>query len=304
MPLALVLCVALASSPVPPASPPSAPPPPGEPLRQAEATVPQPPPGQPLAFDWLRDGLLTAGATVLWVSSDTVFKPALAPDTCRWCDRDTASGEEWLNPLDTFGREALHARGNEARAARWSDAMAFGVVPLTTLALQTHLGARAGSLSQAGEDALMVAEAVAFTAVATQAVKFAVGRERPFVRTLTPEGAAAEGHPEDSNLSFFSGHSSFAFSAVVAAGTVAELRGREGSWMVWAVGLPLAAAVPVLRMAADKHYLSDVLVGSAVGAAMGWAVPTLLHPRLGRRAEAVQLRVSAGPGNLVVSGAF
>jgi membrane-associated phospholipid phosphatase len=31
-------------------------------------------------------------------------------------------------------------------------------------------------------------------------------------------------------------------------------------------------------MAANKHYLSDVIVGAAVGSLVGWAVPYLFHP--------------------------
>jgi hypothetical protein len=41
--------------------------------------------------------------------------------------------------------------------------------------------------------------------------------------------------------------------------------------------LSLAAATGYLRIAADSHYFSDVLVGAAVGTAVGLLVPHLLH---------------------------
>ena len=44
---------------------------------------------------------------------------------------------------------------------------------------------------------------------------------------------------------------------------------------MWAAGLTLATLTGYLREAADKHYLSDVLTGAAVGAAVGWAIPYL-----------------------------
>jgi membrane-associated phospholipid phosphatase len=39
----------------------------------------------------------------------------------------------------------------------------------------------------------------------------------------------------------------------------------------------LATADGVLRIMGDRHYLSDVLAGGALGFAFGYGVPTLLH---------------------------
>jgi membrane-associated phospholipid phosphatase len=47
--------------------------------------------------------------------------------------------------------------------------------------------------------------------------------------------------------------------------------------MVWAVGLTGAMAVGYLRIAADKHYLSDVLTAVVVGSLVGVGVPLLFH---------------------------
>jgi membrane-associated phospholipid phosphatase len=258
---------------------------------------------QPLAFDWLRDGLIAGGSTALWVASETVAKPALAPDTCRWCDRDPATGADRLNGFDAAGRALLRAEGSEHTMARLSDAVTFLAVPLAVGGLDWGLAGASGATAQVPEDLVMVAQAVALSSLLTQAVKFTAGRERPYVRTLTAEEFAAS-NVHDANVSFFSGHSSFAFSAVVAAGTVASLRNRPHQWAVWAVGLPLAVASPLLRMAADRHYASDVLVGSAMGALVGWAVPTLLHPRTGGLAlpNGEPVQVSVGPTGLAIGG--
>jgi membrane-associated phospholipid phosphatase len=142
--------------------------------------------------------------------------------------------------------------------------------------------------------------------VLNQGVKFAVGRERPFAHVLSEDEKLLTDHPEDNNLSFYSGHASSAFALAVAAGTVAELRGYPNRGWVWAVGLPLAATTALLRMAADKHYLSDVAVGALVGSAFGVAVPLLLHGRQAPVGSGATLRVSPGPGmaGLMLSGQF
>ena len=43
------------------------------------------------------------------------------------------------------------------------------------------------------------------------------------------------------------------------------------------MGFTLAAGVGYLRIAADQHYLTDILVGAAVGGLMGWAIPRIFH---------------------------
>ena len=56
-----------------------------------------------------------------------------------------------------------------------------------------------------------------------------------------------------------------------------RMRGYRWAPLVWAVGAPFAFVTPWLRMAADKHWFTDVLVGAAAGAAIGFALPFLAH---------------------------
>lgn len=69
----------------------------------------------------------------------------------------------------------------------------------------------------------------------TEVVKHAVPRERP-------DGS--------DNRSFWSGHTATAMSA--------------SGWRVQ-IGVPIAIGTGYLRMAANRHYATDVLVGGAVG---------------------------------------
>jgi membrane-associated phospholipid phosphatase len=65
----------------------------------------------------------------------------------------------------------------------------------------------------------------------------------------------------------------------VAAATTAQLRGYRAAPYLWAIGLPLAAFTGYARMAADRHYFTDVLTGALVGSAVAAAVPLLMHAR-------------------------
>ncbi len=77
--------------------------------------------------------------------------------------------------------------------------------------------------------------------------------------------------------SFFSGHTTSAFTAVVLAGVVYQKRhpkSQKAKW-VWISGLAMASGVAVTRVASGEHYLTDVLVGAGVGALSGMVVASL-----------------------------
>jgi len=236
---------------------------------------------RPLRHDLGVDGVLTGAAIAAWVGSE-LAKPHLAPSRCRVCEP---------NALDARARDALVWRRAD-RASRASDVLAFVVLPSGVAAHQL-LAARAGGDAQEGlVDVLVVAEAVALAADLDQVVKYAVGRERPFVHFGRDAPRARDA---DDDLSFYSGHTTLAFSLAAAAGTVSELRGYRGTPWVWAVGLGAASTVGYLRIAADKHYLTDVLTGAATGAAIGLAVPRLLHGRERLASGGAQLAVVPVP---------
>ena len=263
-----------------------------------------------LDFNWTRDGLIAGGGAVLWLSTEFLLKDELAPKTCRWCDRD-ATGTDTLNAVDRWGRGiGAETEAGRKNVARWSDIMGFGVVPVSTFGMQYLVASGSGASGQYhAQDALIIFESAMLAAVTNQLVKFTVGRERPFVHVLPEDQKALTDHPTDNNMSFYSGHTSLAFSLVTAAGTVSELRGYKNTWLIWAVGLPAAASVGLLRMGADRHYLTDVLVGALAGSAFGVGVPLLLHGRQQettqpQRATDVSMRVSGGIGGVMLSGRF
>ncbi len=293
----LSLSALLASTPVPAGAMPQA------------QQVSDAPTVQPLAFDWTRDGLIAGVSGALWIGSEAFLKKQLAPKTCRWCDR-AADGTDTLNPVDRWGR-GVGGRTEEEREhwALASDITDFAVLPVAVFGGQFLLASGSGaSPSLYAQDATIILEAATLAALLNQVVKFSVGRERPFVHVLPEEQKGLTEKPTDNNLSFYSGHTSLAFSLVTAAGTVSELRGYRHSWLIWAVGLPAAASVGFMRMGADKHYLTDVLVGAVVGSAFGVGVPLLMHGRQPQQtspqSSRLSLGVTGGGSNIVLSGQF
>lgn len=299
MPTALcfLALASLAASPVP-----------SEALPSGAQQAADAPTVQALDFNWTRDGIITGTAGLLWIASETVFKKELAPETCRWCDR-SADGTDTLNALDRWGRGvAAETPEGRDRWDLWSNIGGFGLLPVGVLGGQYLLSSGSGAPPRYyAEDATIIIETVAVAALVNQVVKFSVGRERPFVHVLPEDQKPLTKHPTDNNLSFYSGHTNMAFALVTAAGTVSELRGYKNRWLIWAVGLPAAASIGLLRMGADKHYLTDVLVGAAAGTLFGVGMPLLLHGRQEQstaRTARMSMNVSGGLGGMVFSGQF
>lgn len=229
-----------------------------------------------LKHDVSIDVAVTATAAALVVGAE-IGKRDLAPATCRVCDR-SAGGEDTLNGLDASARGAL--RWKDPRVtSRVSDALGFLGVPLASFTTVWAAGRDAHAGPTTGVDMLLVGESVTLAAVANETVKLVVGRERPFVHALGPDEKKKTKHPSDNNLSFYSGHTSLTFSLAAASGTIASLRGYRLAPLVWATCTTLAATTGYLRIAADKHYLTDVLTGAVIGTAFGVLVPLLFHGR-------------------------
>lgn len=252
-------------------------------------------PTHSLKFNWRLDGPIGGALLVGWVGSELAFKKVLAPTQCHWCA---------TNGFDTAVRNVFHPDGTPSSFGvggpdAASNIVGFGLLPVAVLGLDFLNALEVGQArADFPEDAAMIFEATFVGLVLDQTVKFAVGRGRPYTVGASSELLAQARDPADHYLSFFSGHSTWAFGIATAAGTVASLRGHKRAWLTWLVGLPIAAATAGLRLAADKHWASDVLVSSAVGALFGAGVPLLFH---GRADEGPPVTVAPTPGGLVLS---
>jgi membrane-associated phospholipid phosphatase len=127
-------------------------------------------------------------------------------------------------------------------------------------------------------------QTMVLTNLVTTLTKRLVLRARPDIDGCTT------GHElacSSENESFLSGHTAAAFAAgglICANQQNLRLYGSDVAGAV-ACGLALgtATAVGTLRMVADRHHLSDVLAGAALGLATGYLLPNLTNFDFGAR---------------------
>ena len=196
-----------------------------------------------------------AGISLGWMLSSLMPPAHCAP----LCD------DSGLNALDR-----PFAGTWEPSWARASDAGlgALLVGAYATLALAEGPG-------NALNDTVVVAESWMVATALSVLTTAATRRPRPYVYG---DAAPLEDRQlGDGALSFFSGHTASAFALAVSfAETVRRIDPDSGLyWVALGVGLAGAAFVGTARIAAGKHFPSDVLVGALVGSSVGVAVPYL-----------------------------
>jgi hypothetical protein len=206
---------------------------------------------------------VTVGAGATYIVIETAVKPSIIPEDCHWCEPPG---------FDASVRSAVVWDHTE-RAATISDVTGFYLAPISAIGLLMVSSWDQRGLDRWLDDALPVVESAIATGLLQSLSKYLTRRQRPFVLHADP----ARPPENDDDMSFFSGHTATAFALATSAGTVAHLRGYRLEPVIWASGLTLAAATGYLRMAADRHWLSDVTVGALVGSAVGVTLPRLLH---------------------------
>jgi membrane-associated phospholipid phosphatase len=220
-----------------------------------------------LDIDWRLHVPIVLVGGLGWVLSESLVKSDLSDDQCSWCES---------NRFDDGVRARLRW-SDPTTAHTLSNVAVYAIAPASAFGLTALAAWRDDRAGDWVENGFAVLEATVLAADLAQLVKMQAGRARPYMSgdpALMPADAAIDG-----NRSFYSGHTSFAFSLAVASGTVASMRGYRAAPAVWAAGLSAAAATGWLRIAADRHYASDVLTGALVGSAIGFAVPYFFHRR-------------------------
>ena len=100
---------------------------------------------------------------------------------------------------------------------------------------------------------------ISLNGIITNIVKMTVKRQRPDSFYKTRADA------DDSFRSFFSGHTSTTFALGTSNAILLSEAYPDKRDLIWFANLSLATATGYLRIAGDKHYLSDVLCGGIVG---------------------------------------
>lgn len=234
-------------------------------------------------------GLLlgTTGASLV------ALRPMLATRPCQF-----SCTPQQVNLLDTQVRQARWSDPTAARTV--GDAVGYGALPAFVL-VSGLIGLSEGqSMREALEDFWIIGEAFALSHVLESTLKYTTARARPDTTFALPGAPVADA--SDLYTSMVSGHATAGFAIAVATGVVASMRRRPSAPWLWLAGLSIATASSYLRIAADRHYLTDVLAGAALGSAVGVAVPLLFHGASAPVTFAPQ--VSNTGGGLAVSGRF
>jgi len=184
---------------------------------------------------------------------------------CRWCGGP--------NEVDRTMRSALMwTEANQDRAADISDLTTYVAVPTLSVALVL-----AGTLDTVPstaaiiDDVVPIAETVVVTALINRGLKIGFARTRPYAHFTD------ERDPSEDNVSFPSAHTSQAFALATSAAMIARARNYKSEPYIWVGGMTLAATAGYLRIAADRHYFTDVLCGAALGVSAGLTVPWLMR---------------------------
>ena len=182
---------------------------------------------------------------------------------------------EEINQLDPekinrFDRVAIYTDNEESKEL--SDVLLYSGMALPLFFFTNH---------HTGKDfaplGLMALEVFTITGGLTMNSKFIFNRTRPFV--YSDEFSLDAKTAPNARLSFFSGHTAqtAAFSVFMAK-VIHDYHPNMKKGVeigIWAFAFTIPATMAYLRVDAGKHFPTDVIVGYAVGASVGWLVPQL-----------------------------
>lgn len=254
------------------------------------------------------------GPRIVWNEAWPRFRPleyaytAVVVGTTLYLEFGTngASGSHWQGPilLDKPVRSGLVLGTPSARdrANSLSDIFTFipEFYPLLDPLLVPLLG---GTFDAAWQMEAMYFEVMGSVFFLARVGERYVARTRPATLECEKDPKYSDRCTAGPYAGFPSGHAAVAFAGaglVCAHHTNLPLYGGGiPDYAVCGGMLAAATTTSVLRLMADRHYLSDVLVGAAMGLGLGYGGPELLHYRWPLSATSTRLlpgaRVTAVP---------
>ena len=241
-------------------------------------------------------GLALGNQDIMWISASILSAipaqlsyRAMAPVDTAALDKDR---ELWA-----MDRWAVFPYSSGLSLASDAAVAAMMILPMAVSAWDARQGSQAWS--DAFADAVIFGEAIALSSSLDLYVRSLAVHPRPQV--YDGNAPASKRLSAEASGSFYSGHASAAFlSAVYFSGTY-SLRHPDSRYRSWirAGSLGAAAIVSGLRVAAGKHYPSDVLAGAAIGSFFGWVFP-YLHRRDAPGSAEMGLRIDGnGPRPMI-----
>ena len=135
--------------------------------------------------------------------------------------------------------------------------------------------------------ALHTTESIVIASATATVVRGMLGRSRPFVTADSDayDYKPGKGFRELKYRAYPSIHAAASFATAAALTAETARHSHRAAWVVGPLSYLLAATPGLSRMYADKHWASDVLMGSALGAVSGWSTVRYHHHRRGNRLD-------------------
>lgn len=149
----------------------------------------------------------------------------------------------------------------------------FGVAPWVFAGSAMHQGK--AQWKDLGALTLMLAQSLAIQNGVNVAVRTLQVWPRPYMYNAKGNGVDPSEKEDGQNYgSFYSGHASTAFTFAVFASKTFSTFYPSSPYrgIVWATSMSLASMVGTLRVAAGKHYPTDVVVGALMGTGISLGV--------------------------------
>lgn len=216
----------------------------------------------PYKTNLVSDGLIITGALGLNVAGLSLIKNKSAL---------TEAELSLKNKQDVFGIDRGTA-GNYSKQADQDSYIpfygSFAAVPAIILINKAER-------TKAGQVLVLFTESMAVTGAIYSLTAGSVNRSRPYVyNTSLPANQRME---KNAQRSFFAGHTAATASATFFAAKVFSDFNPDSKLKpyIWTAAALVPATVAYLRIKAGMHFLSDNLLGYAVGAASGILIPEL-----------------------------
>ncbi len=173
-----------------------------------------------------------------------------------------------INDINSFDRGAASNFSGTAQDA--SDIILYtgAILPFITL-FNNNCRAETKAIS------FMAVETFLVTLGVTNITKALVQRQRPF--NFNPEAQLSMKLTADARVSFFSGHTSVTTAmSFMSAKVLTDLHPDiKHKGLIWTTAAVIPATIGFLRFKAGRHFPTDVIAGYAVGATIGYLIPTL-----------------------------
>ena len=186
------------------------------------------------------------------------------------------TASEWMaldrNDVNSFDRFAIDYNSQSAHdISNYFWLGSFAMPPLLLAGNKTR--------QDAGTVATLWGETLLINSGLTLLSKFAFQRRRPF--TYDPGADISRKNTINAKTSFFSGHTSMTAANTFFAAKVFSGYYPDSKWkpLVWGTAISIPAVTGYLRVRSGRHFLTDVIAGYAVGAAVGYFVPQLHKQR-------------------------